>query len=301
MCACVRACVRKSDSKIQIACCGWNGRCCEPCQTQTPLATLLLVVMRYDQLKFQIINEQQGERKNDAQDIDEIFGPMCFRHGGRGRAQKGSRFMDNGALISVRDERLRGAQRDLKTLYKAIDDNPKLVNRLDYFHRGVFPPPHEIEPCLNHSRSESLVERKRHHHFENGVIKTVRCSRRNKEKPHVKQMDYWNNGVVPPPVDMSNMYLNHSQEQNIADRNRGRTFGPNGTIMTYRRQTGRSQKGVDTGRPDGRIDSLRNGRSSVALKELQDQKSRLEAELLQLKLEKELETVNRQIALSFRT
>jgi hypothetical protein len=264
--------------------------------------------MRYDSLKYQLIHERQEQNSKQGQgkkseNIDETFGPMALRHGCRGMAQKGSRFMDNGALISVRDDRLVGADRDLTDLNKAWKDHPKRVNRIDYFHKGVFPPPHELPPALNKSQSENLVERKRQHHFVDGVIQTVRTGRQTHRAPPPKAMEFWNNGVVPPPQDMSKMHLNHSQQHNIADRNRGRTFGPNGIIMTYRRETDRSQRSSNTYRNTQRQtgrESLRNGRSSAALSELQDQKDCLEAELLQLKLEKQLKAVNDQIALSDR-
>jgi hypothetical protein len=185
-----------------------------------------------------------------------------MRHGHRGKFHKDARYMDNGALMTIRDERLIGnPRRNMSSLEAATKAHPKRVNKELYFSKGVFPPPFEILDQPNLAQAENIVERRRRHHFEEGVIQTARTARKQypgPEKPEPSNAAFWSSGMVPPPTDGPKS-LNASQEQNVVQRSKAREFGLNGCIMTYRRgDTGRSE--MDTGRS-----TLRNGRSSAAL------------------------------------
>jgi hypothetical protein len=172
--------------------------------------------------------------------------------------------MDNGALMTIRDEKLIGnPRRDVKSLEAATLANPKRVNKEFYFAKGVFPPPIEILGAPNLSQAENIVERRRAHHFVDGVIQTSRTARKKypgPERPVPHNAEFWSCGMVPPPSD-GPKHLNESQEQNVVQRSKGREFGLNGTIMTYRR----GEESLDSGRIDTGRSTLRNGRSSAAL------------------------------------
>ena len=218
---------------------------------------------------------------------------QCLRHGHRGRFHKDAKYMDGGALMTVRDEKLIGKpHRDTQALERARRSNPKRVNKEDYYSQGVFPPPMEVEPKCNISQAENIVERRRHHRFSNGIIHTSRTARKQYPGPERKppsDSDFWSKGLIPPQHEQqgagSPKHLNAAREVNIGQQSKARTFGVNGIIMTYRRgeeeATGRS--------------TLRNGRSSEALEDLQRQRDKLKAELTKLALEEELADVDRRL------